>query len=108
MGDGRDFNRSGFPSVILTKGVRGFHSVGFLHFITTSRANQSTGRGSEQLWDRLRLTTKQSFPAERITEPWNRLPEKKDWQLQMPLLEAVKNSSGKTPPGVTQVIVFPS
>lgn len=77
VGDGHIRNHSVFPSVILTKGVRGVHDVRFPHFIPISRANQRTGSGSKQLWDRLRLTTKQSFPAERIAEPWDRLSGKK-------------------------------
>lgn len=44
--NGHNFNHSGFPSAILTKGVKGFHSVRFPHFIPMSRANQSTGSGS--------------------------------------------------------------
>lgn len=76
-GGGHNFNHLGFPSLILTKGVRGFKRVRFPHFIPISKANQSIGSGSKQLWDRLRLTTEQSSPAERRAEPWNRLPGKK-------------------------------
>lgn len=76
-GDGHNFNHSEFSSLILIKGVRGFKRVRFPHFIPISKANQSIGSGSKQLWDRLRLSTEQSFPAESIAEPWNRLPGKK-------------------------------
>lgn len=68
MWDNHISNDSVFPSVILTKEVRGVHSVRFPHFIPTSRANQSTGSGSKQLWDRLKLTMKQSREDGRAME----------------------------------------
>lgn len=76
-GDGHVCNHSVFLSVNLTKGVGDVHICRFPCFIPMVRADQSRGNGSKLLWDRLRLTIKQSFLAERIAEPGNRLPGRK-------------------------------
>lgn len=97
--DGHVCSHSVFLSVNLTKGVGDGHICRFLCFIPTSRAYQSRGNGSQLLQERLRLTVKQSFLAERIAEPESRLPGRNICLLQMPLFKIGKNSLDRNPSG---------